>query len=444
MTWDLLEEAKKMIAIRSISQEGNRAAVQFVAPFCEKLGFNLTFQAPAGGSTGEDLNLIAHTVPPNSGDLCPKGLLWVTHLDTVPPGDLSLWTETGGDPYCATIKGEKLYGLGSADTKVDILCKLKAIETVGLKNVKIPFALVGSYGEERGLAGIKRLRESEVMHPRFALVSEASDLRPVLKHKGILYMKLFFNSPLPQAGEGLGVRELTFHGKAAHGSTPHLGDNAIEKAFQWLFEEQAKEPNLQLISVEGGTVHNIVPEKCLLKVAKGANPSPQIDFLKKFWQIVERVDQFLEKDRDEAFDPPVTTRNIGVIRQEGDRLLIEFDYRLIPSTEGNTLFALLKEIGQIAGAELKVLSSNPPLDTSLQSEIVERVTTALRSVGSEISFPVKSGNTEGAILAMMGAEAVVIGPGKAVGNIHKPNEHNEISQLQRAVDFYTAFLRQFC
>jgi acetylornithine deacetylase/succinyl-diaminopimelate desuccinylase-like protein len=69
---------------------------------------------------------------------------------------------------------------------------------------------------------------------------------------------------------------------------------------------------------------------------------------------------------------------------------------------------------------------------------------AQQAVGLPRAFVVKSGNTEGAIFHDIGAQAVIIGPGRAVGNIHAPNERNEIPQLHQAVDFYTAFLRGFC
>src|SRR6266849_518416 len=56
----------------------------------------------------------------------PRGLLLVTHLDTVDPGPPEFWTETGGNPFALTQKGHRLFGLGSADTKLDALCKLFA------------------------------------------------------------------------------------------------------------------------------------------------------------------------------------------------------------------------------------------------------------------------------------------------------------------------------
>ncbi|MBI2982094.1 MAG: M20/M25/M40 family metallo-hydrolase [Deltaproteobacteria bacterium] len=447
MSWDLIEESKKIIGIRSLTNEGTRELVEYLVPHCKKLGLTVTLQSPATKTGFDELNLLAHTVAKGSPDLCPNGILMVTHLDTVPSGNPALWTETGGDPYNPTIKGDKIFGLGSADTKLDFLCKLKALEEVGVKNLKIPLCLVGSYGEERALAGIKELRRSERVHPRFALVGEPSEVKPVLKHKGILYMRAIFDSPphpgpLPQGERDL--RKMTFSGKAAHGSTPHLGENAIFKAFAWLFEEQKKNPLLQLIESNGGSVHNIVPESCTLKTAVGKKPCPRIEFLKTFWRLYQEALETLRDGVDPLFDPPNTTGNVGVLRTQEDRIEMEFDFRLIPKTDGDNLLGIFQKLSRIPTASLEVISSNPPMDTSGKSEIARRVFDSLKELQLPIETHAKAGNTEGAIASQMGAEAIVIGPGKSADNIHKPNEYNEISQLKKAVLFYKVFLKRFC
>ncbi|MBI3540581.1 MAG: M20/M25/M40 family metallo-hydrolase [Deltaproteobacteria bacterium] len=446
--FDLIKEAQKLIAIRSDGDRGTMEIVRHLIPFCRQLGFHLTLQPALNGQAELEMNLIAHTVFEGSLDLCPGGLLWVTHLDTVPAGNLSLWTETSGDPFCPTLREDKIYGLGSADTKLDFLCKLKAIENVGLKQVKIPFALIGTFGEERALAGARLLHESGLIHPQFVLVGEPSEVQPVIAHKGILYMRAVWEapphpSPLPQ-----GEREFkkqSFHGRAAHGSMPHLGESAIEKAVQWLLQEQKKNPRLHLQSISGGTVHNVVPEFCEIAISEGNGPCPRIAFLHSFFNLIHTADTYLETHSNPAFTPPKTTYNVGVIRGNTHRIEIEFDFRLIPETDGNALFEIFKGLAlKIPEARVEVIRSNPPMATDPQSELVQKVSLALQTAGLPVRYLVKSGNTEGAIFNSMGAESVVIGPGKAVGNIHAPNEYNELSQLHQAVDFYTAFLRQFC
>ncbi len=448
MLFDLIEESKKLISLRSDGLVGTRPLAEHLAPFCKQLGFNVTIQQGGNGG-GNEVNLIAHNTP--GPDLCPGGLTFVTHLDTVPGGDPSLWTKTGGDPYHATVEGDCLYGLGSADTKLDILCKLLAVEKVGLKNIKTPFALIGTFGEERSLAGTRLLKETGLIHPKLALIGEPSELRPVIAHKGILYLKAYFNSPHPplnlrggERGSYKGERR-SFTGRAAHGSTPHLGENAILKAIDWLLEEQKKRSSLQLLTIQGGTVHNVVPAFCALEVAEGKGDCPRIGFLKKFLQVMKTADAYLATHENKAFDPSRTTSNVGVIRGDEKGIEIEFDFRLIPETDGNALAEILQTVSrEVEGAQVTPIRSNPPMNTEKSSEIADRVGKALQAVDLPISFKFKSGNTEGAIFNMMGAEAIVIGPGRSEGNIHSPNEHTTIPQLQKAVEFYTAFLGQFC
>ncbi len=445
---NLLEEAKKLISFRTVSEEGTKSLVHYLEPFCKRLGFQTTLQDDATHGYPNDINLIAFTKSDGS-DLCPRGLLWVTHLDTVPPGNSTLWTKTGGNPFQATILGDRIYGLGSADTKLDFLCKLAAIERVGLKNIRIPFALIGTFGEEKSLGGARLLKDSGLVHPRFVLVSEPSELHPVAAHKGMLYMKAVLTPPSPLAGEGWGEGEQKiFHGRAAHGSMPHLGENAILKALAWLDELIKEYPTAHLTSIEGGTVHNIVPDHCQLswqKAPEGASPGSQIIFLQKFLECSQKAEALLIQKKEVHFDPPQTTLNVGVIRTKEKTLEIEFDFRLIPNAESDALITLFKKLEcDVKGARIEVIRSNQPLSTSEDSELAVYVKHALSDVGLQQTFLYKSGNTEGAIFNEMGAQSIVIGPGKSVGNIHAPNEYNEMSQLKKAVEFYTAFLQQFC
>jgi succinyl-diaminopimelate desuccinylase len=343
------------------------------------------------------------------------------------------------------VKGDRLYGLGSADTKLDFLCKLLAVEQVGPANIKIPLALIGTFGEERALAGARLIRETGILKPKFALIGEPSDLKAVVAHKGILYMRATLTRPpaaLSREGRG---QEKVFKGKAAHGSMPHLGENAVEKAMRWL----ASQEDLEVVTIEGG---NVVPEQCRIdyQAISGAGSAPQTRagtaFIRSFLHAMDAARAYLETHANPAFDPPHTTDNIGVVRTADDgTIMIEFDFRLIPETDGNEIFAILQAVEKEApGARIEVIRSNAPMNTSPASELARRVERAQVDVGLKPEFLVKSGNTEGAIFNAMGVESIVIGPGHAVGNIHAPNEHNEISQLHKAVEFYTTFLNQFC
>jgi di/tripeptidase len=52
--------------------------------------------------------------------------------------------------------------------------------------------------------------------------------------------------------------------------------------------------------------------------------------------------------------------------------------------------------------------------------------------------------TEAGLLAEAGLEALVLGAGPSVGNVHRPNEHTCIAELAKARDLYRALLSSFC
>jgi acetylornithine deacetylase/succinyl-diaminopimelate desuccinylase-like protein len=435
MLFDLIEESKKLIGIRSVSETGTEEIVSHLLPYVRALGFETMLQK--NPEDAREMNLIAHMASQDAKDLCPQGLAFVTHLDTVPGGDPSLWTKTVNDPWNATIVDGKIYGLGSADTKLDILCKLLALERVGLKNIKVPVALIGTFGEERSLAGARLIRDTGIMHPKFALISEPSDLKAVTAHKGMLYFKATFRG----GGSSKKGESRSFRGKSAHGSMPHLGENAIEKAIRWLAEQEG----MEVTHIQGGTVHNVVPELCVLSVEKSAT-APRADFLKKFLSCLEEACAFLKNHTHADFDPPYTTGNFGVLHSQDDgSLYLEFDFRLIPDADQGKIESLFRDLEKkTPGLKVDLFRKNLPLHTLPTTELARRVSEAQIGCGLEVGSFVKSGNTEGPIFQEMGAEAVILGPGHSTGNIHAPNEHNEIAQLHKAVDFYEVFLRKFC
>src|SRR6202158_2272093 len=114
----LLEWCRRLVACRRGNAEGTRRIAELCAS--EML-------APAGiaarlvASTREgreQVNLLAairvHAAP-------LKPLVLNTPLDTGPPGAPQLWTACAGDPFNALVDGDRIYGLGTADTKLDFV-----------------------------------------------------------------------------------------------------------------------------------------------------------------------------------------------------------------------------------------------------------------------------------------------------------------------------------
>ena len=111
MTFDLTPLARRMIAIDSRSQRSNLELLAFLIPMCQQADLQTSLQEEDRDGV-KQFNLIA-----SRGPLDAETVLLATHSDTVPPGDGSLWTATGGDPFVLTEKDGALYGLGVADVR---------------------------------------------------------------------------------------------------------------------------------------------------------------------------------------------------------------------------------------------------------------------------------------------------------------------------------------
>ena len=142
-----MEWIEKVIGINSVTHQSNAEIVQFLIPLLKETGLKVETQKVMEQGK-EFYNLIAYSHSLSA----PNLLVLNTHLDTVSGGDFSSWTKTQGNPFRLTKVKNRLYGLGTADVKIDFLCKIWAARVA--KPWNRPFALVGTYGEEIGRAHV--------------------------------------------------------------------------------------------------------------------------------------------------------------------------------------------------------------------------------------------------------------------------------------------------
>src|SRR5438477_3200731 len=224
-----LELARKLVAANTVSSEGTRQAADLLQTLWEHAGLAVRRQVV----DGVHVNLAGG---PGGGAAGAGGVLLVTHLDTVPPGALDKWQT---DPWTLTDRDGFLHGLGVADVKLDALCKAEAARRLQGRRARRPFWLLGTFGEEVGLRGARHFAASELFRevsPAQVLCGEPSELRIVSAHKGYAVVRCLVRDrkARPVNSEGPVIEQLHFAGQAAHSSRPHLGDNAILKALEWV------------------------------------------------------------------------------------------------------------------------------------------------------------------------------------------------------------------
>ncbi|MBY0369678.1 M20/M25/M40 family metallo-hydrolase [bacterium] len=414
---------ERIIAINSETHRSNAEVVAFLRPLLQEAGLKVQTQDVREGSE-VFTNLIAYNQHPTHPDL----LLFNTHLDTVSGGDTSQWTKTGGDPWKATRVRDRIYGLGTADVKIDFLCKLWAIRQSG--NLQRPIALVGTYGEERGLVGVQKLFDEKKITPKYAVVGEPSVLELIYAHKGHFIGVARF--PLERLNSE--AHTLKTKGKAAHTSTPHLGVNALTKLLQTVAKKK-----LGLCSLEGGVNDNRVPESAQAQVISEAGNATRT--LLEFVARMEKLVGVLAKKRDRAFNPSASTLSWNVARTDNGHVELTFDIRTLPGVDSARLRKDV-EAALPKGASWTKIAIDLPLAGSKTSPLIQAASRALRECGVKPVIKTKASCTEAAIYHHYGAQAFVFGPGISVGNVHKPNEHNLLSQIRVATQFYQALLHQ--
>lgn len=455
----LIEWCRRLIACRSLTSEGTRAIAQLCAnELLAPAGIKARL-IPSAAEGEAQVNLVA-AVKGRDSALAP--LVLNTHLDTVPPGDNALWTECAGDPFNATITGDRIYGLGAADTKLDFVAKAAALAEVGQPRRDV--WLVATFGEEHGMVGAREIAAAGIL-PRGALafVGEPSMVEIVTAHKGLVAFNLELRFEPVALDRPAAGRRAIFVGRSAHSSTPALGINAILTALDAI----AGSPRPIVASLNGGDALNKVAARCELvltgeapqiaaqaaQVAPAAHPvrslipHPAIATLVEF---IRRLSEFAGRSGlpESGYAAPTLTWNPGIIRSTENSLTLEFEMRPPPSMSVDAIRAGANQIVEaIAGladrvaVELVERRANPGFRSPQTSATVELATAAVAAAALPVKTAVKTGCTEAGIYAAAGLHPVVFGPGLSAGVIHAPNEYNLISQVEGALRFYRAILR---
>lgn len=219
--------------------EANIAA--FVARWLEERGLTVALEEVDRGRP----NVVARAG--TGGD---RTLLLLAHTDTVGVGDMA-------SPFMSRIDGTDLHGRGAYDMKAGLAAAMVA--AVALKDAPGTVVVAAVCDEELGGLGTRALLASG---ERFdaAIVTEPTDLEIAVAHKGFLGF------------------EIETSGRAAHGSRPDLGRDAILAIGPVLTElsdldrrmqSGRRHPLLGAASlhaslIEGGQEASTYPERCLL------------------------------------------------------------------------------------------------------------------------------------------------------------------------------------
>lgn len=446
---DFIEACRQLIAIDSTPTHGNKDLAKWAAAFCRHKGLFVEEQEEVVGDLHQ-VNVIARPTEERPG----AELLLQTHLDTVDPGPFSLWTETGANPFDAHIIDGKIYGLGAADVKLDFLCKLEALASFGnQKSWRLPPVLVGTFGEESGMQGALKLIRKNKVSAKMALIGEPSDLKIINAAKGFASVEITvpFSDEEMQFRQEHNLRESTstqsklFHGRAAHSSTPHLGESAITKMFESIM---MLPDSVNIMEMDGGINFNTVPSHAFLEIDMVSSvPNPISRKIANIYRAVKALElEFLEY-KDSDFYPSTPTLNVGLVRTHEDGIQISGTCRIPPVITHEIYERWMDQLRLICEANqasFRVNDYKKPFRTEANSILVKGCLDELRALGLHDQPITQASTNEASIFSRIGVDCVCFGPGRREGNVHTPQEHVAIADLEKAIQFYKKIIERFC
>jgi succinyl-diaminopimelate desuccinylase len=243
---DELTLAERLISYDTSKPEEIVAAAGFVKGWLESRDIEVRHHDHNGLPV-----LVAEVGPPADEAEDHPCVVFHGHLDVVPAQP---------DQFSPHVEGDRLIGRGAYDMKgglAAMMCALKDVErqtAIRVRLICVPDEESEEIDERSTDGAVSRGLGGD-----FAITGEPTNLHIGVEAKGVLAMVI------------------EVRGRAAHSSTPWLGDNAVLKAIDVFraieslpFSRQSSEmfdrPSINLGRIEGGDALNKVPDLCRMAV----------------------------------------------------------------------------------------------------------------------------------------------------------------------------------
>jgi succinyl-diaminopimelate desuccinylase len=374
------ELLKKLIQAESTPDKGELAAAEVISAELGRSGIDSRIDS----WDRTRANIIAQVKSAGTR----AALLFACHLDVVGPGEAA-WEKPA---FGAVESDGKIYGRGSADMKGGIAAIVTAIRRIVDSGTKLQGDIIffAAAGEETDSCGAKRFISDSGRLPEFigVVIPEPTDFEIVTAHRGMLWL------------------EVATKGKAAHGSTPHLGVNAIA-SMRSVLDELENYPRVFLPKTRAGAE----PHKLLGECSMSIN----------------------------------TIAGGKALNVVPDKCSIGIDIRTLPAqnhqdiiTDLERIFAKLKSENPQFDAEVSLLRQVQALETDCSCDFVKDFCSAVEDNKTRaVGF-----TTDGPYFASLGAPVVIFGPGKPQ-LCHKPDEYIEVSDVEKAAEYYRNIILKF-
>lgn len=374
---DVAELAARLVEIESINPDvvrggsGETELARFAAEWCGRAGLETSLEEAAPGRP----NVVAVARGKGGG----RSLMLNAHMDTVGIAGMT-------DPFSPRLEGGRLYGRGAYDMKGSLAACMLATAEAMARGLSGDVVLTAVADEEFASVGTEAVAAS--LTADAAIVTEPTEMQLAVAHRGFVHL------------------EIETTGRAAHGSMPELGIDAIAKmgrvlvGIEQLDGQLRATPTHPLLAsgsvhaslIEGGQEYSSYPARCLLQAERRTIPGETASL------VEQQVRDLVER-----------------------------------SGSGDAEFS----------ADVRLLGSRGPFEVPADEPVVEAVrrhaTAVLGAEPEIIGVPYWA---DSALLAEAGIPTVLFGP-RGEG-AHAEVEWVDLASLERCVEIYLAVAGELC
>lgn len=310
------------------------------------------------------------------------GLAYFGHTDVVPAED---WCFDDHGPFDPFIRDGRLYGRGSTDMKGSVACMLAAAASLASRPLREPVYICCTADEETGMVGAENVAARSELYREMVQAKTRSIIgEPTLLD--VVY-----------GHKGGTVMVITSRGKASHSSTKE-GLNANWKMIPFLAE------------------------------------------MKELYDELETDPKW----RNEEFDPPTTTMNLGIndhthaINITPPQSICTVYFRAMPGMDVEPIVERVQRSAERHGLEFLIRFRAQPFYVDPQSPYVQE---CLEFSQTDRPRTVAYG-TDGARFGDL-ERCVVMGPG-SIAQAHTHDEWIALEQLEQGTTAYARMIERWC
>ena len=364
--FDLISELVRIESVNpslDVSGAGEARIAAFVAEWMRAAGLEVVIQEAAPGRP--------NVIGTRSGSGGGRSLMLNAHMDTVSVGGMA-------DGLSPRVEGNRLYGRGAYDMKASLAAAMLAVADLGHESLRGDVIVTAVVDEEYASVGTQAILREYTADA--CVVTEPTGLDLVIAHKGFVWA------------------EIETCGRAAHGSLPDIGIDAIAKM--------------------GPTLTSIA------ELDRSLRAGPQHPLLKTG-----------------SLHASLIEGGSGLSTYP-DRCLLQIERRTIP---GETDVFIEQQLREMVGdsAELKIGITRQPFEIAPDADLVTMVQDVIaKHRGEPAGIAGAGGWMDSALISAAGIPTVIYGP--AGEGAHADVEWVDLESVQTCCEIYTDFARSWC